>query len=86
MANDTSFFSDFTITIIVVSIVVKKSQKYFKSQQDYLGHVNGQVEEVYSGHNIVKAFNGEEKARQTFQKANEELYHSGMEVLSFYLA
>lgn len=64
------------LTIIVVSIVVKKSQKYFKSQQDYLGHVNGQVEEVYSGHNIVKAFNGEEKARQTFQKANEELYHS----------
>lgn len=64
------------LTIIVVSIVVKKSQKYFKSQQDYLGHVNGQVEEIYSGHNIVKAFNGEEKARQTFQKANEELYHS----------
>lgn len=64
------------ITGIVVSIIVKKSQKYFTNQQDYLGHVNGQVEEIYGGHNIVKAFNGEEKAAQEFNKANEELYHS----------
>ena len=64
------------ITGIVVSIIVKKSQKYFIKQQDYLGHVNGQVEEIYGGHNIVKAFNGEEKAAQEFSKANEELYHS----------
>lgn len=65
------------ISAIAVSIIVKKSQKYFKAQQDYLGHVNGQVEEVYGGHNIVKVFNGEEKAIQEFTKMNEELYHSG---------
>ena len=46
-------------------------------QQDYLGHVNGQVEEIYGGLNIVKAFNSEEKAIKNFKKANEELYKSG---------
>ncbi len=65
------------ITIFVVRIVVKKSQKYFKKQQDYLGHVNGDVEETFSGQNIVKIFNGEEKAIEQFKKINEELYHSG---------
>lgn len=65
------------ISAIAVSIIIKKSQKYFKAQQDYLGHVNGQVEEVYGGHNIVKVFNGEEKAIHEFTKMNEELYHSG---------
>ena len=65
------------ITALVVRFIVKKSQKYFKAQQDYLGHVNGQVEEVYSGHNIVKVFNGEEKAIEDFDKMNKELYHSG---------
>ena len=65
------------ITALVVRFIVKKSQKYFKAQQDYLGHVNGQVEEVYSGHNIVKVFNGEEKAIEDFDKMNHELYHSG---------
>lgn len=65
------------ISAIAVSMIIKKSQKYFKAQQDYLGHVNGQVEEVYSGHNIVKVFNGEEKAIHEFTKMNEELYHSG---------
>ena len=55
---------------------VGKSQKYFKKQQDYLGHVNGQVEEVFSGHTIVKVFNGEEEANLNFKKANDELYHS----------
>lgn len=65
------------ISAILVSIIVKKSQKYFKAQQDYLGHVNGQVEEIYGGHNIVKVFNGEEKALEEFTKMNEELYHSG---------
>ena len=64
------------ITVWIVKNVVTKSQKYFKKQQDYLGHVNGQVEEVYGGHTIVKAFNGEEKALQEFSKANNELYHS----------
>lgn len=57
--------------------IVGKSQKYFKRQQDYLGHVNGEVEETYSGQNIVKVFNGEEKAIEQFEKMNNELYHSG---------
>ena len=64
------------ISGIIVGIIVKKSQKYFKMQQDYLGHVNGQVEEIYGGINIVKAFNGEEKATEEFKKANKQLYHS----------
>lgn len=62
---------------ILVKTIVKKSQKYFEKQQDYLGHVNGQVEEVYGGLNIVKAFNSEERVTQEFEKANEELYKSG---------
>ena len=60
----------------IVKIIVGKSQKYFKQQQDYLGHVNGQVEEIYGGLNIVKAFNGEAKAIEEFTKANDTLYHS----------
>ncbi len=61
---------------IVVGRVVKKSQKYFKQQQEYLGHVNGQVEEVYGGHNIVKVFNKEEEAQKEFAEKNEKLYES----------
>ncbi len=61
---------------IVVGRVVKKSQKYFKQQQEYLGHVNGQVEEVYGGHNIVKVFNKEEEAMKEFAEKNEKLYES----------
>ena len=61
---------------IINCLVVKKSQKYFKAQQEYLGHVNGQVEEVYGGHNIVKAFNGEEEAVKEFDKLNDKLYDS----------
>ena len=64
------------IGAILVKIIVGKSQKYFKMQQDYLGYVNGQVEEVFSGLTIVKAFNGEEKAREEFAKANTQLYKS----------
>lgn len=64
------------ITIFFVKNIVGKSQKYFKRQQDYLGHVNSQVEEIYGGHTIVKAFNGEEKAIKEFGKANNELYIS----------
>ena len=62
---------------ILVTFIVKKSQRYFTRQQDYLGHVNGQVEEIYGGLNIVKVFNAEEKVTKDFEKANEELYHSG---------
>ena len=64
------------IGAFLVKIIVGKSQKYFKKQQDYLGHVNGQVEEVFSGLTIVKAFNGEEDAQKEFEKANSELYSS----------
>lgn len=64
------------IGAILVKTIVGKSQKYFKMQQDYLGHVNGQVEEVFSGLMIVKAFNGEDKAREEFAKANSQLYKS----------
>ena len=65
------------ISAIIVKIIVGKSQKYFQRQQEYLGHVNGQVEEIYGGHTIVKAFNGEEAAIENFTKANNELYKSG---------
>lgn len=64
------------ISGFIIKKIVGKSQKYFKSQQDYLGHVNGQVEETFGGLNIVKAFNGEEKSIKEFKKANDELYHS----------
>ncbi|MED1282898.1 ABC transporter ATP-binding protein [Bacillus mycoides] len=64
------------VSMILIMAVVKRSQKYFKSQQEYLGHVNGQVEEIYSGHNIVKAFNKEEEEVKKFEKVNDTLYHS----------
>ncbi len=61
----------------VVKKIVSKSQKYFTKQQDYLGHVNGQVEEIYGGLTVVKAFNAENKVIDDFEKANNELYRSG---------
>ncbi len=61
----------------LIGVVVKFSQKYFIAQQNYLGKVNGQVEEVYSGHNIVKAFNREEEALREFNETNALLYQSG---------
>ena len=64
------------VTAFLSVMIVKHSQKYFKAQQDYLGHVNGQVEEIYGGHTVVKAFNGEEKATEEFIKANNVLYKS----------
>jgi len=60
-----------------VGIIVGRSQKYFQKQQAYLANVNGQVEEIYGGINIVKVFNGEEKVVKEFEKANEQLYKSG---------
>ena len=65
------------ITVLIVGKIVGKSQKYFTRQQDYLANVNGQVEEIYGGHTIVKAFNGEQDAIEEFSKANNELYKSG---------
>ena len=64
------------ISMGMISVIVKHSQKYFKNQQEYLGHVNGQVEEVYGGHNIVKAFNKEEDVIRAFDEDNEMLYQS----------
>ena len=64
------------VAAIFVKIIVGRSQKYFQRQQDYLGHVNGQVEEIYAGLNIVKVFNGEKKVTKQFEKANNELYTS----------
>ena len=66
------------ISTVLVMIVVKKSQKYFKQQQEYLGHVNGQVEEVYGGHLVIKAFNREERSREDFERDNRILYKSAM--------
>ena len=62
--------------IIILGFVVKRSQKYFVNQQKYLGTLNGHVEEIYGGHDIVKAFNGEEKAINKFNSINDDLYHS----------
>ena len=64
------------LSLLVVSLIVKQSQKYFKQQQDYLGHVNGHVEEMYGGHIVIKAFNGEEKSIQRFNQLNDKLYES----------
>ena len=64
------------ISLTLISMIVKRSQKFFRDQQNYLGHVNGQVEEVYGGHNIVKAFNKEEDVIRTFNETNDILYQS----------
>lgn len=64
------------IALILLAFIVSHSQKYFERQQEYLGHVNGKVEEVYGGHNIVKAFNGEEEAVEEFKELNQTLYRS----------
>jgi ATP-binding cassette subfamily B multidrug efflux pump len=62
------------ISIMLVSLVVKYSQRHFIRQQLYLGRVDGHVEEMYGGHNVMKAFNGEEKSIQQFDKLNDKLY------------
>ncbi|MDO8472553.1 MAG: ABC transporter ATP-binding protein [Dehalococcoidia bacterium] len=61
----------------LLSLVIKASQKYYAKQQAYLGHVNGHVEEMYGGHNVMRAYNGEEKSIQQFDKFNDELYGVG---------
>ena len=60
----------------LIGMIVKRSQRYFKEQQEYLGYVNGQVEEVYGGHNIVKAFNKEDDIIDEFDRDNDRLYRS----------
>lgn len=64
------------VSVGLISVIVKHSQKYFKNQQEYLGHVNGQVEEVYGGHNIVKVFNKEADVIAQFDRDNDILYES----------
>ena len=64
------------ISLGLITKIVKRSQRHFKNQQEYLGHVNGQVEEVYGGHNIVKAFNKETDVIKEFDETNEILYQS----------
>ena len=64
------------LSLVMIMLVVKKSQKHFRAQQEYLGHTNGHIEEMYSGHNIMKAFNGEEKAIEEFDKLSDALYNS----------
>jgi ATP-binding cassette, subfamily B, multidrug efflux pump len=61
-------------TLVFVTVIIGRSQKYFKQQQDYLGHVNGHVEEMYSGHVVVKAFNREQKSVAQFDTYNNTLY------------
>ena len=64
------------ISSVLIMLIFGKSQKYFKNQQEYLGHVNGHIEEMYSNHNIVKVFNGEKKSVEEFNRYNDVLYNS----------
>lgn len=63
-------------SVMIVGTVVKKSQPFFRKQQEYLGHVNGHVEEMYGGHTVVTAFNGQQDSIETFEQLNENLYHA----------
>ncbi|MBQ8151259.1 MAG: ABC transporter ATP-binding protein [Firmicutes bacterium] len=64
------------LSMVVIRIVVSKSQGHFKNQQKYLGSVNGHVEEMYTGHDIIQAFNREEESEKTFEDYNDKLYNS----------
>ena len=71
------------VSMLIITTVMKHSQKFFRDQQSYLGNVNGQVEEIYSGQNVVKAFNKEEDVVNEFEKANKKLYESGWKAQFF---
>lgn len=64
------------LSMIIITLIVKKSQKYFVSQQATLGHINGHIEEMYGGHNVMKVFGGEKRSIEKFQRINKELYNS----------
>ena len=64
------------ISFSIIALIIGKSQVFFKRQQDYLGHINGHVEEMYGGHIVMKAFNGEEKSVEQFDQINNTLYDS----------
>lgn len=65
------------VSAVLVAVIVKHSQKYFKQQQEYLGKINGQIEETFSGHDIVKAFGQEEREVRSFEETNGVLYNAG---------
>ena len=65
------------IGFVFMTLIMKKSQKYFNAQQQGLGDINGHIEEIYSGHNVVKAYNGGKEAKAIFEKINGTLYESG---------
>ena len=64
------------VSVVIVMNVVKRSQPFFQRQQEYLGHVNGHVEEMYGAHTVVSAFNGEEESIAQFETLNDRLYHA----------
>ena len=65
------------VVMIIAQTIIKRSQKYFKGQQQEIGHINGHVEEMYAGHNIIKAFSKEKRAIRQFDEINERLYTVG---------
>ena len=71
------------ISVALMGIIIKKSQRFFKQQQEYVGHINGQVEEVYGGHTVIKAFNKEETTLKEFHEKNEVLYKSAWKAQFF---
>ncbi|MCQ2516153.1 MAG: ABC transporter ATP-binding protein/permease [Saccharofermentans sp.] len=71
------------VSVVLVSVIVKRSQKYFFAQQQYLGQIDGQIEETFSGHNVVKAFNREDKELEHFCETNEVLYESAWKSMFF---
>ena len=64
------------VSAILISFIIKHSQKYFRQQQEYLGHINGQVEEVYGGHLVVQAYNKQESTIKKFEDTNQILFQS----------
>ena len=71
------------IAVFMMSFIMKHSQKFFLAQQNYLGDINGTIEETYAGHNVVKLFNGEQRAVDNFEKTNDELYNSSWKAQFF---
>lgn len=66
----------FPLSFVIIAVVIKQSQKYFKEQQEYLGHLNGHVEEMYGGHDVMKAYNGEARSIKAFEVYNDTLYNT----------
>lgn len=64
------------ISMFIVMMIIKRSQRYYLMQQEYLGHVNGHIEEMFAGHNVISLFNGEEKSIEKFSDYNSKLYES----------